>query len=527
MDHALTSYRFDFHRWTDCPPRAGMGRSDAIYGTHDHLVLLFARIADFNAKDRSRKIRVMNTQGGHWRPAPGMNMGRPPGQGPPQGPPPGHATSHASYVCNPNAAFMHAKASQHAGMPPPGGLPHQMHNHLAQGQETYSNMGAGQGSMPKGFNGMPGGPMGSVRMPQQNFMGASPNFKHEPSFDDSSAKTPFSAQPVLGPPFHSPESMPRGSYGGPSTAFPPPPPPPMFYGMAPLPTTVNMPSSYASHSANATPSPKSEKGELDLDAAMQNAMTEWTDLKIALNTWKSHLGPHFQPMPEDVYLPTMTPFGFAVFYRSHDVGVIWAMYYMACIILERTHPNMPPAAMMAAGVASRQTSEFAQQIGRIIGGIVPPEMGHDLSPSLGACLCECSLPLFFAGVQYQDPTQRAWLVSLLRNVEIRTGWKSIGMVAQGCETAWEKASGMGHGPPYKRTVDQWHVDTAFDSRVARITGNYAARDYGGSGSVGPAQLNPQSARVHWAMGILGVVEDGDENESRHVSGVQPAKEPPS
>jgi hypothetical protein len=260
---------------------------------------------------------------------------------------------------------------------------------------------------------------------------------------------------------------------------------------------------------------------------MQNAMAEWTELKIALNTWKSHLGPHFQPMPEGVYLPTMTPFGFALSYRSHDVGVIWAMYYMACIILERAHPYMPPAAMMAAGVASRQTAEFAQQIGKIIGGIVPPEMGPDLSPNLGACLCECSLPLFFAGVQYQDPTQRAWLVSLLRNVEIRTGWKSVGMVAQGCETAWEKAFEMGQGAPYKRTVDQWHVDTASDSRVARITGNYTAVDPSSPENTNPGQLNSQGARVHWAMGILSAAEDGDENESRHVSGVQPSKEPPS
>ena len=35
-----------------------MGRVDAIYGTHDHLVLIFARIADFAAKDRDRKQRV-------------------------------------------------------------------------------------------------------------------------------------------------------------------------------------------------------------------------------------------------------------------------------------------------------------------------------------------------------------------------------------------------------------------------------------------------------------------------------------
>jgi hypothetical protein len=295
--------------------------------------------------------------------------------------------------------------------------------------------------------------------------------------------------------------------------------------MAPLPTTVNMPSSYQSHGPNATPSPKSEKGEIDLDLATASAFKEWGQLKGALNTFESHLGPHFQPMPADVHPATHTPFGPALFYRSHDVATIWAIYYMACIILERAHPHMPPAAMMAAGVAARQTSPFASRIGQIVGGIAPPIMGPDLSPNLGACLCECSLPLFFGGVQYQDPSQREWLVGFLRNVELRTGWKSIGMVAQGCETAWEKAFEMKRGPPYKRKFDQWHIDTLYDSRVARITNNYTALDNDHPDIASRIPRDHQGTRVHWAMGILGVVEDGDEKESRHISGVQPSKEP--
>jgi hypothetical protein len=152
-------------------------------------------------------------------------------------------------------------------------------------------------------------------------------------------------------------------------------------------------------------------------------------------------------------------------------------------------------------------------------------MGPSLSPNLGACLCESSLPLFFAGVQYQDSEQRRWLVNLLRNVENRTGWKSVGMVAQGCETAWERAFEMKRGPPYKRTFDQWHMETLYDSRVARITGNYTALDHDHPDISGRIPRDLQGTRVHWAMGILGEVENDDESESRHISGIQPSKAP--
>jgi hypothetical protein len=295
--------------------------------------------------------------------------------------------------------------------------------------------------------------------------------------------------------------------------------------MAPLPTTVIIPSSYAANLPQSSPSPKSEKADYDIEAATQAALSEWTQIKAALSTFESNLGQHFQPLPSDVHVPTLTPFGPAIFYRSHDIGIIWAMYYMACIIVERCHPHMPPAAMMAAGIAAQRTRSFASRIGQIVGGVVPTPMGPDLSPSLGACLCESSLPLFFAGVSYQDATQRRWLVSLLRDVELRTGWKSIGMVAQGCETAWEKAGLMGRGAPYKRQVDAWHAINGSDVRVAKITGNYEAVDLehpsvtgqlGGSDSAG--------VRVHWAMGILSEEEKTDEVESRHISGVQPARE---
>ena len=48
----------DYSRYTDCPPRAPLGKADAPYGSFDHVVLLLARIADFAVKDRKRKLKV-------------------------------------------------------------------------------------------------------------------------------------------------------------------------------------------------------------------------------------------------------------------------------------------------------------------------------------------------------------------------------------------------------------------------------------------------------------------------------------
>ncbi|KAH8648788.1 hypothetical protein BGZ60DRAFT_474269 [Tricladium varicosporioides] len=86
----------EYNLWSHCPPRAPLGRLDAVYGTFDHVVLLMGRLADFASKDLKRKRLAMKANGG-WRPPqdpnqPGSSHGRqgyPPQQaqvpgGPPQ-----------------------------------------------------------------------------------------------------------------------------------------------------------------------------------------------------------------------------------------------------------------------------------------------------------------------------------------------------------------------------------------------------------------------------------------------------------
>lgn len=55
-----------------CPPRAGIGRIDAIYGSADHLWLVLARVSEFGYRDRKRKLKALRDSGTDWRPGPAL-----------------------------------------------------------------------------------------------------------------------------------------------------------------------------------------------------------------------------------------------------------------------------------------------------------------------------------------------------------------------------------------------------------------------------------------------------------------------
>ncbi|KAI9798752.1 MAG: hypothetical protein M1833_004582 [Piccolia ochrophora] len=63
-----------YDRWSHCPPRAPIGRLEAPHGTYDHLVLLIARLGAFTAKDRHRKLKAAEANGGQWRPPSGNDL---------------------------------------------------------------------------------------------------------------------------------------------------------------------------------------------------------------------------------------------------------------------------------------------------------------------------------------------------------------------------------------------------------------------------------------------------------------------
>ena len=180
-----------------------------------------------------------------------------------------------------------------------------------------------------------------------------------------------------------------------------------------------MPASYQNpHYYQSPPTPKTPSSKYgDLAAAYEAAVEEWHNISASHATLAQILAntESFAVLPADLYPPipgvegvNKTPFGPALLHRSYDISVIWTLVHLAQILLLRCHPAMPPAALMAAGICAQATQPYATLIGRIAASMpLPP--GKDISPSLGAVITELTVPLFFAGIQFQDPHQRDWL----------------------------------------------------------------------------------------------------------------------
>nr|POE87734.1 putative transcriptional regulatory protein c15d4.02 [Quercus suber]POF00889.1 putative transcriptional regulatory protein c15d4.02 [Quercus suber] len=376
-------------RWANCPPRAPLGRLDAVYGSFDHLLILLARIADFTARDRPRKLRQISANGGRWLPAREMNAYRP------------------------------------------------------QQQQSPS-----QPLLP-----FPAGRL------QRNALSQHP-----------------SVAPLL------------------STG-------PAFYGMAPPPRGhVRAPTSYGDSSGEPTPRRVSTQESENLQAATHRAIEEYGRIRAALHTFSLSLGEYYKPFEEEHQVTLDTPFGPAKFYRAYDISCLWAIWNMAVIIAIRSHPHMPPAAHMAAAVAKNETMPFANEIGRIVAGIVPGPADQPLNPSLGAALCESCMPSFFAAVQYEEAEQRHSTVMRIYSIAQRTGWGSAELIANGCETAWVKGAARG-GPPYVRVV---RPQTSDDPRLNGSWERLNPQQMPKAGDQGDRRLVYQraDARVNWAIDVL-------------------------
>jgi hypothetical protein len=189
----------------------------------------------------------------------------------------------------------------------------------------------------------------------------------------------------------------------PGQQVPPLPPPqmPPFNGMVPDVGEPKLPmgfESFRDHSPQSTHSTQSE--DVDLDMLRVEAEEEWQEIRNAFGVLEDHFGEDFQALGPEFSAPIETPFGPARQYRTYGIAGIWMNYYMGLITCHRVHPSMPPAAMMASGIAARHTDWYANEIGRISAGIAPDcSMTAEVSPGVGAALIESSTTLFIAGVQ--------------------------------------------------------------------------------------------------------------------------------
>ena len=282
---------------------------------------------------------------------------------------------------------------------------------------------------------------------------------------------------------------------------------PLFYGMAPPPRQhVQMPASYMPMNNIPSPDTASPQETFDLSLATQAALEEYGRIRAALHAFANSLGEPFQPLTSDYQPPMETPFGRALFYRSYDIGCLWALYHMAMIIAIRSHPHMHPAAHVAAAIGANETQFFANEIGRISAGIVPGSWDQPLNPTLGAALCESCMPSFFAAVQYQNADQRHHTVTRIFSIAQRTGWGSAELIANGCETAWVKAAAAGRGPPYERLVRREQSDDPrLNGSWERLDPN-AVPDERDEADRRLVTTKP-TARLNWAIGIMGTEED--------------------
>lgn len=226
-----------------------------------------------------------------------------------------------------------------------------------------------------------------------------------------------------------------------------------MYGMVPTESPSSAPASFTTMGESP---PYSGFEEKDDDTTLDEAQAEWENILAACEFYEGQLGEAFAPLPADSTTPISSPFGPALQYRSHTIAVLWGYYYSSRIMLNRLHPSMPPATMVAAVAAAPTTAHLSQIIGRITAGIYYPQLYiqkvGNLSPGLGSAWVEATINLFIAGVQYTDATQRDWTVKTLRSVSLLTGWQSAESIAYGCESAWINIAKTGRGPPYTRTT---------------------------------------------------------------------------
>ncbi|OBT61541.1 hypothetical protein VE03_08886 [Pseudogymnoascus sp. 23342-1-I1] len=411
----------NYERWSHCPPRAPLGRREAIYGTFDHLVLLLGRLCCFAAKDVRRKKRAMALNRGQWGPPPGA-----PG-GPSSGPP----------------------------MPP---------NQQPQGGRGVPMPGMPPNQHPQGGPGMPPnrGPQGGPGMPQ--------------------------------PP------------GGPGMSMPPMP---SFAGMLPGIRKASLPRGFSPTSEDSPP-PNSDDGDERLSEQTAQAEEEWHGIRSVFGMFEQHLGPDFAPLGPGYAQEIPSPFGPAIQYRTYGIALMWLTYYMGLIVCHRSHPSMPPSAMMAAGIGAQQTGLFANMIGRISAGITADtSTATRINIGTGAALNDSSFALFVAGVQIQDQAQRTWIVQRMLDIERLTGFETASHIAQGCETSWTKAAAMGRGAPYTKYTEEAPVDRVWTRAGERL--NRMRITAGEEQHVHP-QSTEKVGRVQFAVGILGVTSHFGELE---------------
>jgi hypothetical protein len=282
---------------------------------------------------------------------------------------------------------------------------------------------------------------------------------------------------------------------------------PDFSGMLPGIGRAKLPLGFDKQYRELTPPTAESEDGRDLETQQLEAEEEWQEIRNMFSLLADHFGDDFQPLGAEYTSPIQTPFGPALQYRTYGIAGIWMSYHMGLIACHRAHPSMPPAAMIAAGIAARQTAHIANEIGRIAAGIAPEcSSATQVSPLVGAGLIESAVALFIAAVQYQDPSQRTWTINRLNDISRLTGWETATAIATGCETSWVKTAEAGHGPPWQRTMKERQQREDIWATGRRV--DRAGKDRDAEKGLVVARTD----RVYYALGVLGLEHDFDKLE---------------
>ncbi|QUC16986.1 uncharacterized protein UV8b_01227 [Ustilaginoidea virens] len=278
--------------------------------------------------------------------------------------------------------------------------------------------------------------------------------------------------------------------------------PSQFPGIVPTHGKFHAPMGFT---ASSTYSDESDSpGDSTTPESDESAEQEWESIRQAFETFEKHLDARFKALNSEYADRKETPFGTALQYRTYSVAGIWMNYYMGLIHLYRSRPNMPPAAMQAAGMAAPSTAGYAIQIGRIAAGLTDDcSQKREISTTLAAALIESSFCLFVAAVQLQENSQRCWVIQRVYDIARLTGWQTARKIAIGCETAWIKVSQLGLGPQYKRPkhlddvpMSVWMNPRKLDQRIRDLEKTEESR-----------LVLRQSEQTNLALGLLGVETD--------------------
>jgi hypothetical protein len=272
-----------------------------------------------------------------------------------------------------------------------------------------------------------------------------------------------------------------------------------MFGMGPPVPEPAMPAAFSSAPRDVLYVPPPSPGDLELEAATLDAEAEWSEIQTALDAFEQSLGPDWQPLSHDAAAPIPTPFGTAIQYRTYHMSCIWSLFHAGRILAARMHPSMPPAAMMAAGIAAPQTAGWANTVGRIVFGLQPPSTFQPFNPSLGRALAECMFPMFVAGITYTDPHQRRCHVERLQLVAELTGVESAALIAAGCERCWARMHETGRGPPYVPTLQLTERQLENTTSSIRFPVEQQEPIWKDNGTT--------KMPISWAMGLMSLEED--------------------